>query len=384
MEAPLYLDHAATTPPYPEALQTFFDASGAFFANPGSLHAAGAEAQAALRHAKRGLAQTLGAPDWAVVLTASGTESNHLGVQGLAHACRPRSAKPRVLIGAMEHPAVGENAQALEADGFLVETIPVDTTGRILPEVLEPLLGPDVALIAIQWANNEIGGLNPISDLATLARQRAPQAAFHVDGVQAAAKRPEPLMSLGVDSIAVAAHKIGGVRGTAALFLRPGGPRPRPTFHGGGHEEGLRSGTENVAGAMSFAVAADLRMQALRTQADRYSARRSALAEALTTVAPDMVTLGPTQPQEIQGSILTVAFPGVRAETLLHKLELHGIQCGSGSACSAHGHTESPALLAMQVPEGLRNSILRFSINGDEREEDLHRVAQALQKALND
>jgi cysteine desulfurase len=389
VDAPLYLDHASTAPPLPEALAALEQAARDAFANPSSPHALGAEASRVLERARRQLRAAFGAEGYRVVLTGTGTESDHLGIQGLARRQRVQAARaardggpPRVLIGANEHPAARDAARALEAEGFAVEEVPVDRGGVVRPEALAAHLAADVALVAVMWGNNEIGCLNPVADLVALTRSRAPHAAFHCDAVQAAGKRPETFDELGADSFAVAAHKIGGVRGCAALLLREGGPRPVPAFVGGGHEDGLRSGTENVMGAAAFAAAARVRRERIDLDPRAYLDRRARLLEALRRVTAELVVLGPADEAGVQGSILSVAFPGQRAEPLLHRLEAAGVYVGSGSACSHGGHTESPVLAAMGFPAELRNSVLRFSLEGSETGADLARVASALGAAL--
>jgi cysteine desulfurase len=181
--------------------------------------------------------------------------------------------------------------------------------------------------------------------------------------------------------MAIAAHKFGGIRGCAALLLRDGVIDPLPLSLGGGHEGGLRSGTENVMGAVAMARAATIRDQRLREDPRRYSDRRAKLLAALREVAPDCVVVGPQDEDDCLGSILSVAFPGMVAETLLHLLEAEGIACGSGSACSSHGHTESAILRAIELPQELRNSVLRFSLDGTESDAELASVGAALAKA---
>ncbi len=386
MDDALYLDHAATAPPLPEALAAFADAARTAWANPASLHAPGAAAARSLEGAREELSAAFGAEGYRCVFTASGTESDHLGVQGLARRCRAAAARsgrtPRVLYAATEHPAVREAALALSGEGFLVEEIPVDGDGVLRPTALQPLLGPDVALVAVMWANNEIGSLNPIPELVAATRNLAPQAAFHCDAVQAAGKRPESFAELGADSIAIAAHKIGGLRGCAALFLRRDGPQPLPLLRGGGHEGGLRAGTENVMGAAAFAAAARIRRERLDREPRRYLDRRAFLIRGLRAALPQVVVLGPEREEECQGSILAIALPEARAEPLLHRLEEGGIYLGSGSACSHTGHRESPVLSAMGVPERLRNGVLRISLDGTETRAQLARVPSALQHWL--
>ena len=385
LATPLYLDHAATAPPLPEAMEAFIKASKTAYANPGSLHGLGALAARSLDQSRKKLSKALGARNYRLIWTGTGTEGNHLGILGMAERVRTNakllaaaksnaSGNPRVLVGAIEHPSSMDSALSLRGQGFDVELIPADTQGVIQPDALSPMLGEDVALVIVHWANNELGSLSPIADLVALTRQKAPHASFHCDAVQAAGKRPESLFSLGADTISVAAHKMGGIRGCAALFLKDGTPAPVPMFLGGGHEYGLRSGTENVMGAAAFAAAAEVRRQRLVEDPDRYLKRHAELLNHLRLAVPDLIVAGPTDPEFVMGSILSVAIPGTRAETLLHMLETKGISCGSGSACSAHGHTESPILTAINFPKEHRNSVLRFSLDGSESIADLQTI----------
>jgi len=383
----LYLDHAATAPPLPEALAAFEVAAREAYANPGSLHALGARAARALVEARADLKRAFGASDYRVVLTATGTEANDLGIRGMARAVRRKveraSGKPaRVLVSNIEHPCSLLPARALAAEGFVVEELAADAAGVVRTAALVNRLGDDVALVSLHWANNELGSLLPLADLVQATRQHAPHACFHTDAVQAAGKRSESFDSLGADSIAIAAHKFGGLRGCAALFLREGSPEPQAMSLGGGHEGGLRSGTENVMGAVAMAAAAKHRAESLRSEPRRYVDRRARLLDALRAVAPDCVVVGPQEEPDCLGSILSVAFPNAVAETLLHMLEAEGIACGSGSACSSHGHTESAILNAIALPLDLRNSVLRFSLDGSESDEQLASVGVALAASL--
>ncbi|MDA0667562.1 MAG: aminotransferase class V-fold PLP-dependent enzyme [Planctomycetota bacterium] len=386
MDAPLYLDHAATTPPLPEALEAFQRAVESGFANPGSLHQAGADAARMIEKARKSLRESFGARNYQVVWTATGTEGNHLGIQGLARAQRKvverKGLQPRVLVGALEHPSALLAAQALAEEGFVVETLAGDGDGIIRPEVLEAALGEDVVMVTIQWANNEIGSLNPIQELVARTRRGAPNALFHSDAVQAVGKCSTALDRLGADSYSVAAHKLGGIRGCAAFLLREGCVKPKAQFVGGGHESGLRSGTENTMGIAAFAAAAKVRRQWMTEEPDFLASRRRNLVTMLKEIVPDLVTLGPEDESEQLGAVLSIAIPGIRAEPFLHRLESEGVLVGSGSACHAHGHTESAVLMAIQLPANLRNSVLRLSLCGDESRSDLQRTAKAIEGCL--
>ncbi len=381
---PLYLDHAATSPPLPEALAAGHAAAAKLWANPASLHAAGAAAAQALERARREILAAWGAEGARLVFTATGTESNHLGVLGLARAARRRAGRAggraRVLVGAAEHACVRAAAEALAREGFQVETVPVDGAGIVRAPALASMLGPDVALVAVQAANNELGGLNPVAALAALTRQAAPHAAFHCDAVQWAGKRPEAILSLGADAIAVAAHKLGGLHGCAALLLREGARLPQPIF-GGAQESGLRGGTEDVPGAVAFAAAATARTAALRLAPRRLLDLRRELLQHLRRAAPDLLLLGPEREEECLGAIVAVALPGARARTLLSALDARGVQVGSGSACHGGGVAVSLALEAIGLAPALRGSVLRFSLGGAESPAQLARAADALAAA---
>jgi cysteine desulfurase len=385
MDAPLYLDHAATTPPLPEALEAFQRAVESGFANPGSLHQAGADAARMIEKARKSLKESLGARKYRVVWTATGTEGNHLGIQGLARAQREvverNGLKPRVLVGALEHPSALLAAEALAEEGFVVETLAADGDGIIRPEVLEAALGEDVVLVTLQWANNEIGSVNPIQELVARTRHGAPNALFHSDAVQAVGKCSIALDRLGADSYSVAAHKLGGIRGCAAFLLREGCVEPKAQFVGGGHEGGLRSGTENTMGIAAFAAAAKVRRQWITADPMFLHKRRATLITGLRDVFPELVVLGPEDDSEILGAVLALAIPGIRAETFLHQLEALGVFVGSGSACNAHGHTESSILSAIGLRENLRNSVLRISLCGNENADDLKKTIDVFRRA---
>lgn len=378
MSDSLYLDHAATTPPLPEAMVAFRAAAEQAWANPGSLHGAGAIAARLVERSRRELREALGARKYRVIWTATGTEANHLGIQGMARTVRKAR---RVLVGAVEHPSSLQAAQALAAEGYAVEELPVDHAGIVRPEVLAERLGPDVALVSVHWVNNELGSVNPIAELVAATRGAAPDALFHCDAVQGVGKLPHPLDLLGTDTLSIAAHKIGGLRGCAALLLREGAPEPQPIFVGGGHEGGLRSGTENVMGIAAFVAAAQVRAQMLLDDPRCFLDRRAALLHRLQKIAPELLVLGSDEEAETQGAVLSIAVPGIRAETFLHMMEAEGVYIGSGSACHAGGAKESRVLSAVNLAPELRDCVLRLSLCGTETDAELERATAAFEKA---
>lgn len=383
METPLYLDHAATTPPLPVALEAFQQALEQAYANPGSLHQAGADAARSLEKSRKALQKAFGARSYRVIWTATGTEGNHLGILGAARAKKTAwRGQPRALVGAIEHPSSLAAAESLAAEGFAVETLPVDGGGLVTPEALTTRLGDDVALVSLQWANNEIGGVNAIAELVALTRNLAPKAHFHCDAVQAVGKLAAPLDGLGADSFAVAAHKLGGIRGCAAFLLKEGTPEPAPLFLGGGHEGGLRSGTENVMGAAAFSTAALERRRMIDADPNFLHRCRAHLLQGLRSLQPDLQVLGPEEEASQLGAVLALALPGIVAEPFLHRLEAQGVLVGSGSACHAHGATESAVLQAIDLAPELRNSVLRLSFSGLESDAELDRVVEVFRAVM--
>ncbi len=363
----LYLDHAATTPPCPEARAAFNAAADDCFANPGSLHQAGADAARLIEKSRREISKLLGASNYKLVFTATGTESNHLGIRGFFQS-------GRAIVGEIEHPSSRAAVDALEVT---TDIAPVNCDGRIDTEAFKNLLSDDVGLISIQWVNNEIGSLQPVHELVQLARLLAPRAHFPIDAIQAAGKLNLHLDQLGVDSISIAAHKFGGIRGCAALLFHNNCKQPTPYFTGGGHESGLRSGTENTMGIAAMAAALSAKHNKISSAPNYLHDSRQRLITAIAKEC-DIEVLGPSDEQLTSGAILSIVLKGMRAEPFLHQLETHRIYVGSGSACNAHGHSESPTLAAVQLKEEMRNSVLRISFSDELSNELTLRVATAM------
>ena len=386
-----YLDNAATTPIDPEVRDAMLPLLGETFGNPSSRHGVGLEAARKVELARDQVARACGARAEDVFLTSGGTEANNLAVLGLARARRklvrgsgsqgapqvppPHILPPHVLIGATEHPCVHDPAQVLAAEGFDVETIALNERAQPDLDDLVARLRPQTVLVAHMCVNNEFGSVYPIARLARAVRANAPQALVHTDAVQALGKIEVSLAGLGVDSLAVSAHKIHGPKGAGALVLRPG-LRPQPLVHGGGQEQGIRSGTENVIGAVGLGAAAH-RAEADRTATMEHmrSLRGQLLSrlEALAGARP----LIPT-PDEVSPAIVAVLLPGPPAEVWMHHLEERGIQTSVGSACHAKTSTLSPALLALGLSENEAKQVLRVSFSGHTRADEVERLVTTL------
>ena len=376
----IYLDHAASTPPATEALDAMFDAARHLHANPASAHAAGAAAARALEAARAELAAALEVEPGELLFTSGGSEADALGVLGPARAARGR----HVVVTALEHPAVTRAAEALAEEGHVLDVVPPDRSGVVAPDAVLAAIRPDTAVVAVMLANNELGTLQPVADIARLLDARAPRPRrphLHVDAVQAFALTRLRPRALGADTVALSAHKLHGPRGAGALWIRPGA-RLRPLWVAGGQERGLRGGTENVPAMVGFARAATLARRALdagaaTTVADlRDRLERDAVAAVSPLVPGTRVTVAgaPRVPH-----IASLAFPGLPAEPLLHALEARGVFASAGSACASKTAGPSPALKAIGIDD--RTAVLRLSLSRDTTAADVEAAVRALAAA---
>ncbi len=377
----IFLDAAATTPVRREAIEAMWPYLTGEFGNPSSHHGLGERAAAALRQARETVASVLGCLPGEFIFTSGGTEADNLAVKGIALARQTDDpARRRILISDVEHPAVQESAAYLARfHGFALEIIPVDPDGRVDPEVFAALLEAPAgaALASVMYANNEIGTVQPVSELAALAR--AARVPFHTDAVQAAGWLPLNVTELGVDALSISGHKIGAPKGVGALYLRGRVPA-EPVLHGGGQERGSRSGTENVAFAVAFATALELAEAERAPAADRVAALREGfITDVLHRVPGALLTGHRTQRLP---SVASFCFPGTSGESVLLELERNSIICSSGSACAAGSDEASPVLTALGIPAELAQTAVRFSFARDISGEELSRAADAVVDAV--
>lgn len=368
MHEPVYLDYAATTPLRPEVREAMLAVLGERWGNPSSVHRWGREARAALEEARARFAAVIGASPAEVVFTRGGTEADNLAVLGRARADGPRT----VAVSAIEHKAVLASAKALAADGWTARVLPVDGDGRLELDALAEILRADrPVLVSVMWANNEVGALQPVEEIAALCAEAG--AAFHTDAVQALGKLPVGLDRVGVDLAAFSAHKLGGPRGTGALFVRRGTPL-EPILFGGGQERGLRSGTEDVAGAVGFALAAELAEAERETVMARIAALRDRLEAGLCERVPGLRVNAAAAPR--LPTISNVSAPGADAEMLLMALDLEGVAASSGSACSSGAVEPSHVLTAMGLSADVAGPSVRFSLGRDTTDADVDRALE--------
>jgi cysteine desulfurase len=375
----VYLDHAATTPMLPEALAAMTEEL-ARFGNASSLHNAGRRARRVVEESRELIAEAYGARPSEVVFTSGGTEADNLAIKGLYWARRAvNPARRRVLASATEHHAVLDSVRWLaEHEDADADWLPVDAAGRVSAPALAEAVDrnpADVALISVMWANNEVGSVQPVVELAGLAREH--QIPFHSDAVQAAGQLPVSLAATGATALTITAHKIGGPVGVGALLLAKG-VEPVPVLHGGGQERDVRSGTLDVPAIRAFAVAVQVARERSAEEAKRQSAIRDDLIEQVKAAVPDAVLNGaPPGAGRLPGNA-HFSFPGCEGDALLMLLDAKGIACSTGSACTAGVAQPSHVLLAMGADEARARGSLRFSLGHCSEQADVDAVGAVI------
>jgi cysteine desulfurase len=379
----VYLDHAATTPMIGEAIAAM-TAELAEVGNPSSLHNAGRRARRVVEESREQIAEAYGARPSEVVFTSGGTEADNLAVKGLYWARRAgRPRRRKVLITAIEHHAVLDSAQWLAShEAADVSWLPVDGTGLLRPDTLRAAIDDDpgsVALISVMWANNEVGTIQPIAELAAVAHQH--QIPFHTDAVQAAGQVPVSFAASGVDALTITGHKIGGPVGAGALLLGRG-IEPVPVMHGGGQERDVRSGTLDAPAIAAFAAAAQIAVKRRDEESVRLAALRNELIERVLAAVPDAILNGARPgPGRLPGNA-HFSFPGCEGDALLMLLDAKGIACSTGSACTAGVAQPSHVLLAMGADEARARGSLRFSLGSTSTPDDVAALGSVIGEAV--
>jgi cysteine desulfurase len=364
----VYADHAATSPPVAEAVAAMRPFLGEAFGNPSSVHRRGEAAREAVDDARMRVAALIGALPEEIVFTATGSESNNLALKGVL-AAAPASRR-RLVVSAIEHPSVLETARHLESQGFPLTVVPVETNGIIDPDRVRAALAPDVALVSIQWVNNEVGTIQPIAAIAAAAH--AVGARMHCDAVQAAGKLPLHVGEAGVDLVSIAGHKFGGPPGAAALYsIRR--LRLVPLVHGGHQERSRRAGTENLPALVGFGIAAERARERMRSpEAAQLAALGERLRAGLLAGCRDTRLNG--DPDRRVPTLVNLCFAGVDGEAVLHELDRRGITVSTGSACSAASPGPSHVLVAMGLrPEDAHASV-RFSLGPGNDDSDVDHI----------
>ncbi|MGJ9422891.1 cysteine desulfurase family protein [Aeromicrobium sp. CF3.5] len=366
----IYLDEAATTPVKRQVMEAMWPYLGPQFGNPSSHHEVGEAALAGLDRARADVATVLGARSSEITFTSGGTESDNTAVKGIALAAGPE--RRHVIVSAIEHPAVLESAAWLGRIGFEITTLPVDHEGLVRPDDLAAALRDDTALVSIQHASNEVGTIQPIAALAAACADRG--VPLHTDAVQTAGWLDLDVARLGVQALSISGHKIGAPKGVGVLWVSRRTPF-EPLIHGGGQEGGHRSGTENVAAAVGMAAALRL---ASGSNDDVVAQRDVFISRVLEQVTGAELTGHPTE--RLPGSASFV-FPGRSGESILLDLERRGVVCSSGSACAAGSDDPSHVLTAMDYPEEVAQTAVRFTFGRGITAERLDEVVAHLAAA---
>lgn len=349
----IYLDNAATTKMYDEALRVLTEANEKRWFNASALYKEASEESKTIRRARETLLGALKAGDGELYFLSGGTEADNTAL-----FCTRKAKGSRVIVSEGEHDAVINPAKVLKEQGYDVIFAPIKSDGGVDEEKFAALLTPDVSLVSVMHVSNETGAVNDIAKLSAMTKRAAPKAVFHSDGVQAFGKIKVNLRSLGADLYTVSGHKIHGPKGIGALYVAKGAP-VKPLVFGGGQEKGFRSGTENGPAIEAFAAAAERTMRNFEEDCSKKRRYLEYLREGLENRVPDVKII--TDTERSAPHILTVAFGGVRGEVLLHALEERGILVGVGSACSSHRESRFKSLLGLD--EAHRDGIVRFSVS---------------------
>ncbi len=373
MNKEIYLDNSATTRCSQSVVEKMNRAFLQDYGNPSSLHNKGMEAELLVKEAKQQIARTLKVKEEEIFFTSGGTESDNLAIMGTAYA-NQRSGK-HLITSCIEHPAVAETMKHLEEEGFSVTYLKVDKRGHISLEELKEAIRPDTILVSIMYVNNEIGATEPIEEAARIIHETNPNTLFHVDAIQAYGKIPIFPKKTGIDLLSVSGHKIHGPKGVGFLYVKEK-TKIKPILFGGGHQKGLRSGTENVSGIAGLGQAAEESCEKLEEKRAYLEELRDALKEGVGEL-PWVHCNGGEAPH-----IVSLSFDGVRSEVLLHALEERGIFVSAGSACASNKPAISQTLKSIGLSKAHLESTLRFSFSCENTREDVETCVAALKELV--
>ncbi len=368
----IYLDYNSTTPTDPEVVEAMMPFFTDYFANPFNLHRFGQRARGPVDEAREKVAALLGAdsPD-EIIFTSGGSESDNLAVKGVAYASRGRGR--HVITSAIEHPAVLVTCEWLADEGWDVTFLPPDDEGVVHADALAAAIRADTVLVSIMHGNNEVGTVEPIAELAAVARERG--VLFHTDAVQTAGKIPVNVKDLGVDLLSISAHKFYGPKGVGVLYVR-NGVELVPVIHGGHQEEGRRAGTHNTPGIIGLARAFELATDGREEEGKRLARLRDKLKDGILAMPGSVVVMTPVG--KAMPNTLNVCFPGIEGEAIMLALDIEGISVATGSACVSGSSEPSHVHAAMGCPPEIARGSIRFSLGKYTTEEDIGRVLEVL------
>jgi cysteine desulfurase len=372
----IYLDWNASAPLVPEAVDAMARALRDLPGNASSIHSFGQQAKAALDDARSHVARLIGGEPGDLIFTGGGTESDNLALRGAAEAFEA-TGRRHLVTTAIEHEAVLNTAKALAKRGWTVTLLPAATSGVVDPQALREAMTDQTSIVSVMHANNEVGSIQPVAELARVAHER--KTLMHTDAVQSTGKIPVHVGELGVDLLSISAHKMGGPKGVGALWMRRG-VGMQPILTGGRQERGRRAGTENVPAIVGFGVAAALAEARVREDSPRIAALRDRLERGLLDRVAGAVVNGDSATRVPNTS--NISFPGIEAETLLIALDLEGIAVSTGSACSSGTLAPSHVLRSMGLPTPRVQSAIRFSLGRGTTEAEIDRVVEVVPRIL--
>ncbi|MFD1427708.1 cysteine desulfurase family protein [Kroppenstedtia sanguinis] len=374
----VYLDNSATTQPDPEVIRVVADVMKNVYGNPSSLHGWGGKAERLLKQSREATARLLGVSPGSLVFTSGGTEANNMAIKGVAWQHRNRGR--HLITTQVEHAAVLEVCHQLEMSGWKVTRLPVDESGGVRPQDVEAAMTEETVLVSVMHTNNEVGTIQPIPEIGRIV-SRYPKAFFHVDAVQAFGKCELRPQEWGVDLMSFSGHKFHGPKGVGALYIRKG-VTLTPLLTGGGQEEGFRSGTQNVPGIVGFAKAAILAEERRREAVSRWLRWKREMVEALTSSLDDLRIHGDVSAEGGAPHILSLSFPGLKSEVIVHALEEKGVYVSSKSACSSKGEKPSSVLKAMGVSDEVALGAIRISMGWTTTQKEIHQCIEALTEVI--
>jgi cysteine desulfurase len=367
----IYLDYAATTPTHPEVLKAMLPYFSEVYGNPSSIHTCGQDARKAVEEARASVARLIGGDEEEIIFTSGGTEADNFALTGVALANEKKGK--HIITTVIEHHAVLETCKSLEKRGFKVTYVPVDNYGMVAPGDIKKALNPGTILISVMHANNEVGTVQPLEEIAKIAREAG--VLFHTDAVQTVGHIPADVNKLGVDLLSMSAHKLYGPKGVGALYIRKGTP-VTPFMRGGGQERERRAGTENVPGIVGLGKAAEIALGEMDEEAERLIALRDGLVKELYQRI-DGIKLNGHPVQRLPNNI-NISVDYVEGESMLLNLDMQGICASTGSACSSANLEASHVLLAAGCTHEQAHGSLRFTLGKWTTAADLKKVLEAL------
>ena len=367
----IYADNAATTKLSPKVLEQMMPYLTEYYGNPSSLYSVGAQAKKAVETARQDIAQCLNALPNEIYFTSGGSETDNWAIKGIAHALA-KKGKKHIITSAFEHHAVLHTCAALEREGYEVTYLDVHSDGLVRPEELEAALREDTALVTIMYANNEIGTIQPISEIGAICKKHG--VLFHTDAVQAVGNVPIDVKAQNIDLLSLTAHKLHGPKGCGALYIRRG-VRPEILIDGGAQERGQRAGTENVAGIVGLAAAMKEALTTMDERNARVTKMRNRLIDGLLKI--ERSRLNGDRDKRLAGN-LNMCFEGIEGESLLLKLDLKGICASSGSACTSGSLDPSHVLLSIGLPHEIAHGSMRLTFSDENTEEDIDYILETV------